>query len=432
MTQLLVDNANTVGRVISHVHDLKRNKIDIELGVSVETNQHISNLVSKLNTVYVNDETCIDCNISEVDIIHMPLSQLNLMGMGPGKISERVPGPADNVFDGVTVVDDWSSSHLAVLNGNHVQIPFGKITRGLSIGSALLVLRKSRNDLVSLLVEQGSHFTFISREFAELNYRSDKIETYTGKIILKGQDRSLQIIEKNVVLTMVFDGHGTDDVPEFILQNYGDFTEIIEEPFPITNAEMKTRITEVFKKFERRINSIRNAYKSGSTLVLAAHKLSTQQVFFAHIGDSRAVWSFPEGSKASLSTIDHKPDLEKEKKRIEDAKGYITHDKGDVPRVGGNLATSRSFGDTNLKVPLNKAKKNWVSILPDVVGPYTFTSGSIYALASDGVWDVMQNQEVINMIRRTEDINREAQHICDVSRNKGSRDDITMTIVVVK
>ena len=64
--------------------------------------------------------------------------------------------------------------------------------------------------------------------------------------------------------------------------------------------------------------------------------------FQANVGDSRAVASVR--GHAQLLSFDHKPNHEREMKRIKAAGGFV-----EFNRVNGNLALSRALGDFNFK-----------------------------------------------------------------------------------
>jgi len=66
------------------------------------------------------------------------------------------------------------------------------------------------------------------------------------------------------------------------------------------------------------------------------------EILCANAGDSRAVLS-KKGKVKDLS-VDHKPDLPTEKRRIERANGFV-----EEGRVNGMLALSRSLGDFEYK-----------------------------------------------------------------------------------
>jgi len=362
------------------------------------------------------------------------------VGDQDGHRSRTPTQPADK-FD-LDLIEAWDSDTMAIVippepHSSHIreQLDLNDIiTRdsNSSIGRVTLVDRDLKDKLINILRDMGAQIAFISRESVEQTVRSRQISTSMSESPMKGQDRFFQIVKNNVILTLVFDGHGSNAVIEFISSQYMDLAEIIAEPFPTTQSEAMSRTKRAFTKFETRIKSVRGSSSSGSTVVLAAHKLETKQCFFAHIGDSRVVWSLGP-NKASGGSEDHKPDTPEETARIEKAGGNVTRAHGDVPRVGGVLATSRSFGDTSLKSPNNLKKEDFVSIIPTIDGPFTFESGSFYALASDGVFDVVQNDEIIRKVRAdgVESAKKTTHAIANLARARGSRDDITFVLVWV-
>lgn len=80
--------------------------------------------------------------------------------------------------------------------------------------------------------------------------------------------------------------------------------------------------------------------KSGSTAVCSL--ISPTHFYIANCGDSRAVLC--RKGKAAISTMDHKPTVAAERKRIQDAGGSVM-----IHRVNGSLAVSRALGDFEYK-----------------------------------------------------------------------------------
>ncbi|KAG6477999.1 hypothetical protein ZIOFF_061431 [Zingiber officinale] len=69
--------------------------------------------------------------------------------------------------------------------------------------------------------------------------------------------------------------------------------------------------------------------------------------------------------------------------------------KGDVPRVNGQLAVSRAFGDKSLKSHLRSD--------PDMHYEDVTANNDLLILASDGLWKVMSNEEAVNIARKSKD-----------------------------
>ncbi|KAL7096026.1 hypothetical protein ACP275_10G058500 [Erythranthe tilingii] len=124
----------------------------------------------------------------------------------------------------------------------------------------------------------------------------------------------------------------------------------------------------------------------GSTAVVAV--VCSTHIIIANCGDSRAV--LYRGKVQIPLTIDHKPNSEDECTRIEAAGGKVI--KWDGYRVSGFLAVSRSIGDRYLRP--------YVIADPQVMLVPRAREDECLILASDGLWDVMTNQEACELARR--------------------------------
>jgi serine/threonine protein phosphatase PrpC len=206
----------------------------------------------------------------------------------------------------------------------------------------------------------------------------------------------------------VMDGHGEDGdkVSQCIkgkLANYlfkhRDFA-----------TDVKSALVDVIARCETEVlreASIETDF-SGTTFTCAI--IRDNKCIMANVGDSRTTLGFKNASggvSAVNLTIDHKPDLPAEKARIE-AKGgrvfAVEYDDGvdgparvwlghmDVP----GLAMSRSLGDA-------VAHTAGVSSEPEFF-EYEFNRGRediIIVMASDGLWEFMSDQEVIDIAANT-------------------------------
>ncbi|CAK8564012.1 unnamed protein product [Lathyrus sativus] len=125
---------------------------------------------------------------------------------------------------------------------------------------------------------------------------------------------------------------------------------------------------------------------AGSTAVVAI--LSQTHIIIANCGDSRAV--LYRGKEAMALSADHKPNREDERARIEAAGGRVIHWKG--YRVLGVLAMSRSIGDRYLKP--------WIIPEPEVNIMQREKNDECLIIASDGLWDVITNEEACEVARK--------------------------------
>jgi serine/threonine protein phosphatase PrpC len=211
------------------------------------------------------------------------------------------------------------------------------------------------------------------------------------------------------LLLCVLDGHGEDGdkVAQYIK---GKFANYLFKHRAFAD-DIKTAIGDAVAKVESEIlrdPSIETDF-SGTTFVCAVIRGNTMVT--GNVGDSRTTIGYRNASGGITGvavTKDHKPDLPEEKARIEEKGGRVfavEYDDGvdGPPRVWlghmdiPGLAMSRSLGDA-------VAHSAGVSSEPEYV-EYEFNPDGredlILVLASDGLWEFMSDQEVMEMALQT-------------------------------
>lgn len=118
-------------------------------------------------------------------------------------------------------------------------------------------------------------------------------------------------------------------------------------------------------------------------------------------------------------SIDHKPNREDERQRIEEAGGAVVW--AGTWRVGGVLAVSRAFGDRLLK--------RYVIADPYIVDERVENEDDALIMATDGLWDVVSNQEAASLIKDIKDPEKAAKRLTDEALNRGSNDNISVVVV---
>lgn len=158
----------------------------------------------------------------------------------------------------------------------------------------------------------------------------------------------------------------------------------------------------------------------GTTLILAV--LDAGQLWVANVGDSRGVFGNRCGVAVPMS-YDHKPCQLKEKKRIQEAGGFVA--MNGVWRVQGVLATSRALGDYPLK------DKKVLVADPDVLSFSVADHRMEFAvLASDGLWDTHTNEEAVALVRgELGDGMRGARRLAQDAHARGSLDNVTVLVI---
>ncbi|XP_074273628.1 protein phosphatase 2C 50-like [Silene latifolia] len=177
----------------------------------------------------------------------------------------------------------------------------------------------------------------------------------------------------------------------------------------------------------------------GTTAVVAI--VCQTHIIVGNCGDSRAVLC--RGKAPMPLSVDHKPDRKDEWDRIEALDGKVIQWNG--YRVFGVLAMSRSIGDRYLKP--------WIIPDPEVMIVQRTKEDDCLILASDGLWDVMTNEEACEAARRRillwhkkngsnaildrgKGVDLAAQAAADylskLALQKGSKDNITVVVVDLK
>lgn len=295
-------------------------------------------------------------------------------------------------------------------------------------GNLIIVSREFREVVSDALKSQKHRVKYISKEVRDQGIRSENVVVaHAHSSSKKDQDRYFRLVLDQRMLVVVCDGHGRDDVINYITANKNDFLHLIGSPFPSSQSEALERTQQVFITFENKMRQKITAAGGGSTMVFAAHDLKENKVYFGYIGDSRAVYRENQNS-SYIATKDHKPSDPEEHKRITSLGGFVSREKNDVPRVNRDLATSRSFGDESLKHSGEDRRLDLVSVIPDVLGPYHFGEQSVYVMASDGLFDVVNSHEAIDIASKGRDY-KACSSLITMARERGSRDDIMVAIV---
>ncbi|PKI56271.1 hypothetical protein CRG98_023290 [Punica granatum] len=222
-----------------------------------------------------------------------------------------------------------------------------------------------------------------------------------------------QVDDNELGLFAIFDGHLSHEVPNYLCSHL--FDNIIKEPGfwlePEKAIHRAYRITDT-----NILEKAADLGKGGSTAVTAI-LINCHKLIVANVGDSRAVIS-KRGAAKQLS-IDHDPNVERQS--IENRGGFVSNFPGDVPRVDGQLAVARAFGDKSLKEHLSSE--------PDVAVEEIDDDTELIILASDGLWKVMSNQEAIDLVKNIKDAKSAAKHLAEEALSRESKDDISCIVV---
>ncbi|XP_020102892.1 probable protein phosphatase 2C 44 [Ananas comosus] len=214
-------------------------------------------------------------------------------------------------------------------------------------------------------------------------------------------------------LFAIFDGHLGDSVPSYLKDNL--FNNILKEPLFWRNTE--EAIKNAYRSTNKYILENSRQLGPGGSTAVTAIVVDGKDLWIANVGDSRAVAC--ERGEAKQLTVDHEPDSERP--RIEKHGGFVTTFPGDVPRVNGQLAVARAFGDQSLKAHLSSE--------PDVKHVPIVSGIEFVILASDGLWKVIKNQEAVDLVKSIKDPRAAAKRLTTEALTRKSKDDISCIVI---
>lgn len=227
-----------------------------------------------------------------------------------------------------------------------------------------------------------------------------------GSVAKINQDRAVALYpfmgDKRCALLGVYDGHGRQG--EGVSQFVKDTLPGLIEQHDQVASKPAVALREMYVACDEELAaSSVEASVSGTTAVTVLIKDKTYWV--ANSGDSRAVigrWNAGQkGMTAHDVSFDQKPDTPSEMKRLIAAGGHVTPAgaNGSPARVWHNfrgLAMARSIGDHN-------AATVGVIAEPEV-NQYSFDDrDAVMVIASDGVWELLDSQQVIDIVAQCYD-----------------------------
>ena len=216
---------------------------------------------------------------------------------------------------------------------------------------------------------------------------------------------------KGIYLFSVFDGHGGNEIADYLRDHFCSALKA-NPNFKKKNYELA--LVQTFKEIDislitseinEKLKEISHAPKGswedskcanvaqaiGWTACMAL--ITPTEIFVANLGDSR--WVISKGGKPYEMSVDHKPNLSSEKKRIKAAGGFVEDN-----RVKGMLNLSRSFGDHLYKSdPSLSYKKQMVICVPEIWVQERNKDVDFLFIAWDGIWEWLGSDEVVTFIQ---------------------------------
>ncbi len=253
------------------------------------------------------------------------------------------------------------------------------------------------------------------------------------------EDKSKSIINfnnnPNEIILEIFDGHGGEKISTYLQEN---FSKIYKKFLEETKKNISKSLSLAFSKLDNDIRELPNIEDQGSTgTVIHIIRDNNNRLFLynGNAGDSRATLISPK--KILRISKDHRASDKEEKKRILKEGGLVFHG-----RVNGELMLTRSFGDFDFKKNKNNINKNKDELSRFRKGvicePFVSQieidqniSNQFLFLASDGIWDVISEEDLQQLIRVNNDTEYLSSIIIEKALFKKAWDNLSIFVIKI-
>lgn len=217
--------------------------------------------------------------------------------------------------------------------------------------------------------------------------------------------------ERSKNLFCLFDGHGGDNCVNFSVDRFPDIFGRALKEFSI-NVECS--IKKAFNRLDKETKDHQCLF-DGTTLtcVYLSHKI----LYCANVGDSSCI--IVTNDSVRKVSYDHKCTDENEIKRIILLGGKIVDD-----RIDGIITITRSIGDHELK---GKGLTCEPHIYKQTIGE----TDKYIILASDGVWDVVKPDDILNTCKEYKTSEAIVEEIVNEAVKNGTTDNVSCIVVSI-
>ena len=247
----------------------------------------------------------------------------------------------------------------------------------------------------------------------DLAYKENANAKYRDYMEDKGKSILNFNSSENNALICLFDGHGGQEVSKFLQQNFAKFwLEIL----PLNYSNYENKIKNIFLNTDQKLKE-NNYYQVGSTacIVYITTENSKKILYCANVGDTRCV--LIKNNKKIRLTYDDRASDPKEHDRIVSGGGVVFNG-----RVYGQLMLSRAFGDWELK-------SYGVICEPHVTRYEIESDDQFLVVATDGVWDVLEDEDVFQLSKRENNAKDYCDSIMRETLDRGSMDNVSCFVI---
>jgi serine/threonine protein phosphatase PrpC len=211
-----------------------------------------------------------------------------------------------------------------------------------------------------------------------------------------------------VQLYAVCDGMGGADSGEDA--SYKAVRELAHRKQEYQKWTHKEELTKVLRTISDDIykEAAQKGQKSGTTVVMML--VAFPKVVLANVGDSR-IYRF-RGRKLTQVSLDHS----KVQRMI--SMGLLTPEQAKTD-------PSRHVITQYLGMPSE------IKVSPHIVSDITLQKGDVYVLCSDGLTDMVEDEQLEAILREKEDPREAVQALFQTAMNHGGRDNVTIMLLFV-
>ena len=378
-TKIKRDIAHSFSFRLNNLSNIKRKKLHFN-SFLLENNSKIPSSNKKVINISKNKSIINTLKLNEIN----PISKLSLYNMNKFKINNYIHNK---------------------LNLNL------KLKENKSVSNLL----KSKN------IEEKINYCFLNyayNEYQNLFYRKAMEDFHCIKKTLLKNNKNRIIYS----YFAIFDGHAGKEVSQYLSQNFHQILSSqlkMIKKMNINEIILALKLSFLFADMQIiKDPSFTNKIGSTGTVVLLVDfgiSLSTKYIICANVGDSKGY--ILSNKKLIPITKCHNCYNVDETLRIKKSGGIIFNN-----RVYGILMLTRSFGDKEMK-------KHGVIAKPDIICKKISENDIFIIIASDGVWDTVDENDIITMGDFNLSSDELSKRIVKLAIEKGTMDNVSCIVI---
>ena len=409
---------NLQERIINFGHDSNENSFKKNLrkknGVS-NSNARLSAVTSPNNTNSIISKFNKDFSVTKSEKLNHLFHSLKNTSANPLSASSRVNHNSVNYAS-----NNINNNKLNLVNNNETNSNLSNIktpnylTNYRNLSSSF----KSKNESVYSIKDSSSVQEYSYKEDQNVKCRNT-MEDMSKSVDKFGRDSDQGFFT-------LYDGHGGSDVAKYCKDRMPDLFEKILSSNKDKNKDpnfIENMLTTVFQKIDEELK-LTDSENNGSTatVVYITKEKDNSSInnfrkvaYCANVGDSRCTLITSYGAKRL--SYDHKASDMNEAMRINNSGGIIFGG-----RVYGQLILTRALGDHSLK-------KYGVICTPYVSKHIISERDKYLVIASDGVWDVITDEDMFRLSLQISNSEDYAYLIIKTGLSKGTQDNISCLVL---